>query len=138
MKSNHRTSIIKSLGPMIGISYFLLIFFIKPNSISIIYLLNVCIGVFSLSVLFSLLLRFLINIYIKALSFIYTYIYSKVLMKKMILISPSSICLPISLELGADLTYTIMTPDSSAAILYITGNGQCSNTHLIKPLFKAL
>ncbi|KAG0150425.1 hypothetical protein CROQUDRAFT_720412 [Cronartium quercuum f. sp. fusiforme G11] len=75
-----RGHIIKIFGPLIGLSYFGLIWIVKSKDLIAIYIFNVGIGVFSF------------------------------------------ISLPIALELGADITYTAMTPDSAAAVLYLVGN----------------
>ncbi|EGG10440.1 uncharacterized protein MELLADRAFT_93403 [Melampsora larici-populina 98AG31] len=75
-----RGPIIKCLGPLLGLTYFGLIWIPKTKNIGAIYVLNIGIGIFSF------------------------------------------ISLPVALELGADITHKAMTPDSSAAILYLVGN----------------
>ncbi|KAH9810351.1 major facilitator superfamily domain-containing protein [Melampsora americana] len=72
--------IIKVLGPLLGLTYFGLIWIPKSKNLGAIYVFNIGIGIFSF------------------------------------------ISLPVALELGADITHKAMTPDSSAAILYLVGN----------------
>lgn len=75
-----RGPIIKVLGPLLGLTYFGLIWIPKSKNLGAIYVFNIGIGIFSF------------------------------------------ISLPVALELGVDISHTAMTPDSSAAILYLVGN----------------